>query len=179
MINSATQWAVVTGASSGLGVALATELASRRINLVLVARREAPMRELGTRLGGRHGIDVVVEPMDLAEPDSAVALQERLDRRGIEPTILINNAGYGLNGPFLDHDPKRLRSMLQLDIGALTELTHVFGRRMAARGAGMSCSSRAWRPTSRRRSLRPTALPRPTCSPSAKRCTRSSPPRWA
>ena len=131
-----TQWALVTGASSGLGVALATDLAGRHVNLVLTARREAPMRRLAADLAARHGVSVVVEALDLAAPDGAGALRDRLDARGIELAILVNNAAFGLSGAFVDQDPETLRKMLQLDIVALTELTHVFSRRMAARGAG-------------------------------------------
>ncbi len=144
------QWALVTGASSGLGVEFAKALAARRIDLVLAARREEPMRRLAEQLGREHGIEVVVEPIDLAEPDSAAALQGRLDARGIEPDILVNNAAFGLSGGFLEHDPARLRTMLQVDVVALTELTHVFSRRMAARGGGrilLVASLAAYQPT--------------------------------
>lgn len=133
---SLTQWALVTGASSGLGIALARSLAARHVNLVLTARREAPMQELAAELTQRHGIEVAVEAADLGRPGSAADLQRRLDERGVAPDILINNAGFGLSGPFLEHDPERLRAMLQLDIVSLTELTQLFGTRMAARGSG-------------------------------------------
>ena len=130
------RWALVTGASSGLGIELARALAAKGNNLVLTARREAPMQDLAAELKQRHKVEVVVEPADLGAPDGASVLQQRLDERGIAPDILVNNAGFGLSGAFLDQDPGRLRTMLQLDIMALTELTHVFGRRMAARGHG-------------------------------------------
>ncbi len=136
MVKQDMKWALVTGASSGLGVEFAMALAAKRINLVLAARREGPMQDLAARLQESHGVEVVVEAIDLSEPDSAAALQRRLGDRGIEPDILVNNAGFGLSGEFLAHDPKRLREMLQLDIVTLTELTHVFGRRMAERGGG-------------------------------------------
>ncbi len=136
MQQSPVRWALVTGASSGLGAAFASALAARGTNLVLTARREEPMRALATQLGSAHGVEVAVEPLDLAAPGGAAALQERLDGRGIGPDILVNNAGFGLAGAFLDHDPGRMREMLQLDIVALTELTHLFGRRMAERGRG-------------------------------------------
>lgn len=129
-------WAVVTGASSGLGVALAEELAARGYDLVLTARSEPPMRALADRLAAAHGVRTHVEPLDLVQPGAARVLCDRLDAAGIEPDALVNNAGFGLYGPFLDHDPDRLRTMLQLDIVALTELTQIVGRRMAARGRG-------------------------------------------
>ena len=129
-------WALVTGASSGLGVELARALAARGNNLVLTARSEAPMQDLATQLKQRHDVEVVVEPADLGAPGSASRLQQRLDGRGIAPDVLINNAGFGLSGAFVEQELDRLRTMLQLDIVSLTELTHVFGRQMAARGSG-------------------------------------------
>lgn len=136
MSGQTARWALVTGASSGLGVELARALAARKINLVLTARRQAPMQELAARLERQHAIDVVVEPADLAALDAAATLQRRLDERDIAPDILINNAGFGLSGSFIDQDPDRLRSMLQLDIVSLTELTLLFAKRMTSRGQG-------------------------------------------
>ena len=129
-------WALVTGASSGLGVELARGLAARRYNLALTARTEAPMNRLADDIRQAHGVQVVVEPLDLSVPDSANALARRLDERAIDPAVLVNNAGFGLSSRFADHDPLHLRAMLQLNVVSLTELSHVFGRRMAARGSG-------------------------------------------
>ena len=130
------QWALVTGASSGLGKEFAHALASRKCNLVLAARREKPMQALAMELRSQYGIEVVVEAIDLSAAASALDLQRRLDQRDIEPDILINNAAFGLSGEFLAQEPERLREMLSLDILTLTELTHLFGKRMAARGSG-------------------------------------------
>ena len=82
------------------------------------------------------GVEIAVEAADLSRPDGSKSLQQRLDERGIEPDILINNAGFGLSSAFVEHDPGRLREMLQLNIVSLTELSHGFGRRMAARKHG-------------------------------------------
>lgn len=144
------QWALITGASSGLGVEFARALAARRINLVLAARREQPMQQLAVQLAQQFGVETLVEAIDLSLPDSAAALQRRLDTRGIEPDILVNNAGFGLNSTFVDHDPERLLAMLQLDVVTLTELTHLVGKRMAARGGGhilLVASLSAYQPT--------------------------------
>lgn len=130
------EWAVVTGASSGLGREFARALASRKCNLVLVARREEPMQALATEFRQQHAVEVVVEAIDLSAVGSSLDLQKRLDERSIEPSILINNAAFGLSGEFLMQDVDRLREMLHLDIMTLTELTHLFGKRMAARGRG-------------------------------------------
>lgn len=144
------QWAVVTGASGGLGVDFARLLAARGYDLVLAARRQEPMDALAAELAAKHGIEVVVEAIDLSEPDSANLLKSRLDARGIAPFILINNAAFGLGARFIEHDAERLRRMLQLDIVTLTELSHVFGKAMAARGSGhilLVASVAAFQPT--------------------------------
>ena len=149
MSKSSLKWAVVTGASSGLGTEFARALAARQWNVVLAARREEPMQVLATELRQQHGVQVAVESIDLSAPASSADLQKRLDARAIHPDILINNAGFGLSGEFLSQEPARLAEMLQLDIVSLTELTHCFGKRMAERGTGhilLVASLAAYRP---------------------------------
>jgi uncharacterized protein len=128
--------ALVTGASGGLGMAIATELAARGYDLVLTARSEQPMLELAERLRRATNVVVHVEALDLAQPGSAAVLVARLDARGLEPVVLVNNAGFGMSERFVEHDRVRLRAMLQLNIVSLTELTHIVGSRMALRKGG-------------------------------------------
>ena len=130
------QWALVTGASSGFGVDFAHLLAERGANLVLVARRVAPMKALARELKQGHGIDCRAIPMDLAHPGVGDELLARLDADGIAVDILINNAGYGVFGEFIDQPIEAHANMLQLNVVALTELTHAFGGDMAERGGG-------------------------------------------
>jgi short-subunit dehydrogenase len=130
------QWALVTGASGGLGVALARKMAARGYNVALAARGEAAMQALASELAERHGVKTRVFPVDLSTPGSAALLTERLDREGIDPELLLNNAAFGMAGPFVDADHDRLVAMLQLDVVTLTELTLLLGRRMAGRGRG-------------------------------------------
>ena len=94
------------------------------------------MQLLAAELCREHGVEVAVEPADLSMPGSAEALGQQLDQRGIDPDILVNNAGFGLNSAFIDQDPGRLLAMLQLNLVSLTELSHIFARRMAAREQG-------------------------------------------
>ncbi len=144
------QWALITGASSGLGKEFARHLAARKINLVLAARREAPMQELAAELRQEHGIEIVVEKLDLSVTDAPLMLQQRLEERGIMPDILINNAAFGLSGEFITQDAARLRDMLQVDVMSLIELTRVFGNGMVARGRGhvlLVASLAAYQPT--------------------------------
>lgn len=129
-------WALVTGASSGLGIAFATALAERRYNLVLVARREELMHELAERLQREHKVKTAVYGLDIGLKDSAAKLQKCLISDAIEIDVLVNNAAFAVSGLFLDQDPQRICAMLQLNIIALTELTHTFGRQMTQRKRG-------------------------------------------
>ncbi|AAK89219.1 SDR family oxidoreductase [Agrobacterium fabrum] len=128
--------ALITGASSGLGIEFAELLAAQKMNLVLAARRKEPMEKLAEDLRRRHGVDILVEPIDLAAPGAAARLKDSLNERAIQIDILVNNAGYGLQGEFLKTPIERTTDMIQLNITALTELSYVFGRDMAARGSG-------------------------------------------
>ncbi|MEA5454014.1 SDR family oxidoreductase [Sinomonas sp. JGH33] len=118
--------ALITGASSGLGTEYATRLAARGADVVLVARREDRLRELAERLERSHGVTATVIPLDLGRPGAAKALRRDLDERGIRIGILVNNAGFGLHGDFLDADEARTAEMIQLNISALVELTRAF-----------------------------------------------------
>jgi short-subunit dehydrogenase len=130
------KWALVTGASSGIGSAFAELLAARGANLVLAARSGAAMETLAATLRSRHGVEVVVEPIDLARPGVGAELFARLAARGIAVDILINNAGFGMFGDFHAQPLARTLEMLQLNVASLTELTHVFANDMTRRGSG-------------------------------------------
>jgi uncharacterized protein len=130
------QWALVTGASSGLGADFARELAGRGASLVLVARREENLRALQAEITARHPVQVEVVAMDLATPEAPQQLYDRLKAAGRQVDILINNAGLGLYGPFLEIDWQRERNMLELDIVTLTHMTKLFVRDMVARKRG-------------------------------------------
>lgn len=132
----ARQWALVTGASSGLGIEFAKVLAGRNINLVLVARRAEPMERLAAELRERMQIEVTVLPLDISAPNSGETLEHELDTRGILPTILVNNAAFGFSGEFLGQEAASLEEMLRLDVLSLVSLTHVFARKMATAGDG-------------------------------------------
>ena len=130
------KWALVTGASSGFGVEFATLLAQQGANLILVARRVAPMEQLAGRLRGEHRVRVVVEALDLSAPAAAAALKTRTDAHGIAVDVLVNNAGYGLYGDFVGQPLERTTNMVRLNVVTLTELTHLYGADMARRGSG-------------------------------------------
>jgi short-subunit dehydrogenase len=128
--------ALVTGASKGLGAAFAEALAARGMNLVLVARSTGELNALSTRLYAKYKVQRTVLSIDLADPSSPQTIAEELERRGIEVDLLVNNAGFGLNGAFLSHDPKQKQAEIEVNVQALVALTHLFGNAMASRGKG-------------------------------------------
>ena len=130
------EWALVTGASSGLGVEFATLLAERHANLVLVARRTDLLQQLAARLRREHPVSVLVEGCDLSAAGSATALKERLDAHGVAVGVLVNNAGYGLYGDFVDQPLRQTTTMLALNVVSMTELTGIFAADMVRRGSG-------------------------------------------
>jgi short-subunit dehydrogenase len=130
------KWALITGASSGLGLEFADLLAAQNVNLVLAARRQESMEKLAADLRRKYGVDVLVEAIDLASPGAADRLKSSLDARSVTVDILLNNAGYGLHGDLLDMPIERTANMIQLNITTLTELTYLFGREMAKRRSG-------------------------------------------
>jgi uncharacterized protein len=107
MFNYSGSTALVTGASKGLGAAFAGALAQRGMNLVLEARSIDGLNVLSTRLYARYKVQGTVLSIDLADPGSSQTIPEELDRRGIQGDLLVNNAGFGLSGDFLSHDPKQ------------------------------------------------------------------------
>ena len=127
--------ALVTGASSGIGVELARELARQGHDLVLTARRVEPMQALAAELR-RAGTAATVIGADLAQPGAAARLADEAADRGLTIDVLINNAGLGAAGRFDRGDPARIAEMLQVNIVALTELTRLLLPGMVARGHG-------------------------------------------
>lgn len=129
-------WVLITGASSGFGAEFARQYAERGHSLVLVARRLERLQALADTLRQQYRIEVVVEHVDLADIASVIELHQRLRERGMAIDILINNAGHGLQGTFVDGTRDAALAMLQLDVVSLTAITHVFAQDMRARGRG-------------------------------------------
>lgn len=136
MAEKSGHWALVTGATGGLGRAFAQGLARRGYNLVLTARKTEALDSLGAELIASHGINVVTESCDLAVPGAVTALKEAIDARGIAVETLINNAGLGLHGRFVQKPAEQELAMVDVNVRALTELAHVFAADMAKRGGG-------------------------------------------
>ena len=129
-------WVLITGASSGFGEEFARQYAKKGHPLVLVARRLDRLQELAEELREQFHIDVAVEQVDLSDIEAIKQLHQRLRERGTAIDILINNAGHGLQGPFLDVELDAALSMVQLDIASLTAITHVFAQDMRTRRRG-------------------------------------------
>jgi short-subunit dehydrogenase len=127
--------ALVTGASSGIGAALAREFARHGHDLVLVARRAEPMAQLAEELAA-GGAATTVIPFDLSRPGAAATLAHDIAERGITLGALVNNAGLGAAGRFDKIETRRIGEMLQVNIVALTELTRLILPGMVARGRG-------------------------------------------
>lgn len=136
MLNLKNATALVTGASMGLGAAFARDLASRGTNVVMVARSIRSLQELAKTLSDAHGVRCVALEADLADPGSILRIVEVLDGMGVFVDLLINNAGLGLTGRFLNHDLDKELGTIQVNVNALVGLTHAFGQRMAQRGRG-------------------------------------------
>jgi len=117
-------YALVTGASSGIGECFARALAARKWNLVLVARTEEKLSALAKELGSAHEIQVAPLPFDLSAPGAAGRLAASLQERQVEVGLLVNNAGFGARGRFHKLSLDRQSDMLRLNIHALMELTY-------------------------------------------------------
>jgi short-subunit dehydrogenase len=129
-------FALVTGASMGLGEAFAEALAARGTNLVLVARSFDALNALAKRLKDQYGVQAIVLATDLAERDAATRISEELERQNIAVDLLVNNAGFGLTGDFLSNPLAREEDLIQVNIQVLVSLSHKLGTAMAARRRG-------------------------------------------
>lgn len=127
-------WAVVTGASSGIGAAFCESLASRALNVVLVARRESRLRALSEKLESTHKVHTRILSYDLAEPGVAERIAE--DVADLEIGLLVNNAGSGLHGSFFRSSAQELSQVIAVNVTALVALTSTVGTAIAKRGKG-------------------------------------------
>jgi short-subunit dehydrogenase len=127
--------ALITGASSGIGLELARIFAEHGHEVVLVARSEGKLQTLATELQSRGGRAQVIAA-DLAAPGGPKTVVDAVVQRGVTVDVLVNNAGYGLFGPFLETSLETELSMIQLNIVALTELTKRLLPAMVTRKSG-------------------------------------------
>ena len=130
------KYALVTGGTSGIGLELARLLATDGYNLVVVARSEDDLANVSSQLRGEYGINVITIAKDLFERRSAFDLYHDVKAANVEIDILINTAGHGHYGDFVDTDLEMELKIVDLNIGSLIILTKLFLKDMVARGAG-------------------------------------------
>jgi len=130
------RWALVTGASSGIGAEFAARLAGRGMHLVLAARRTDRMNDLAKDLVTKHGTKCHIVTIDLAAPDAAEKLMEEIQKQGVDIELLVNNAGVGLIGEVESTSPAEVQRLLSLNINTLTDLTYRVLPGMLERGHG-------------------------------------------
>ena len=130
------KWALITGASSGIGAALAEELAAGNANLVLTARRKDRLEELSRKLSATYKVQTEVLAADLADPKAPEEIFAFTREKGIEIDLLINNAGFGLYGELPSADQQRLLDMVQVNCRAVVHLTRLYLPEMVMRKRG-------------------------------------------
>lgn len=129
-------YALITGASSGIGLALAEALARRGRNLILVARRRQALESIACELGQRFGVEVLFRVCDLSQPLQLSGLLHELEQNEWPIDLLVNNAGMGNCGAFVAQDWRREQQLIELNILALARLCHAIGNVMAGQGSG-------------------------------------------
>ena len=127
-------WAVIAGASEGIGASFSWKLAARGINVVLIARRAAPLEELATDLRRSHGVEVKVQPLDLGSPDAVAGVSAATE--GLDIGLLIYNAAYSPIGTFLGCSVEEHLKVVDVNVCGPLRLSHYFGRRFVERGRG-------------------------------------------
>jgi len=130
------RWAVITGASSGIGAELARLFAARGYPLVMTARRHERLETLAEEIQGVHDIPVEVMALDLEDREAPLDLAEMIRERGIQVHTLVNNAGFGLRGSFATMPYERQVAMIDLNVTALTALCRLMLPGMLERGRG-------------------------------------------
>lgn len=127
---------LITGASSGIGKATAYEFASHGYNLILVARRISNLEQIKAEIQNKYDVEISIFGRDLSKIESAEELHQTILDKNLNPDILINNAGFGLKGNFLDFNTNKEEEMLILNMITLTKLCRLFGKHFSNTGGG-------------------------------------------
>lgn len=128
--------ALITGASSGIGLALAEEFSRRGTNLVLVARRRDRLDAARVSLSQTHGVNVTVIDLDLTRHGAVDDLRQHVEKKGIAVDFLVNNAGFGINARFAKEQRSRTQQEIALNVSVLVDLTAVYLPEMIRRDSG-------------------------------------------
>ncbi|MGM9478107.1 SDR family NAD(P)-dependent oxidoreductase [Pedobacter sp. GSP4] len=134
-MNDIKHFALITGATSGIGLELAKLLAKDNFNLIIVARGEDKLSSVATLLN-KQGVEVLTISKDLSQPGSAEALYNEIKEKAIQVEVLINDAGQGAYGKFIETDLEKELAIIHLNISSLITLTKLFLKEMVARGRG-------------------------------------------
>lgn len=126
MAESKGSYALITGASSGIGYELAKLLAADGLNLVITARNENNLKKVKQEIEDRYHVKVKALPKDLSDPKAPAEIFSELEKEGLKVSVLVNNAGFGSYGPFSEADLQKQLEMVQVNIAALTHLTRLF-----------------------------------------------------
>ncbi|MGH9745569.1 MAG: SDR family NAD(P)-dependent oxidoreductase [Candidatus Acidiferrales bacterium] len=130
------KWALITGASAGIGLELAKQLAAGGTHLVLTARRIDRLQKLAAELAGRYGVNVELFPSDLVRPEAPEQIYEFTKKKKIEIELLVNNAGFGAFGYIHEIPAERMVEMIQVNCSALVHLTRLYVAGMVERRHG-------------------------------------------
>lgn len=136
MTKTMTKTALITGASGGIGYELANVFARNGYGLIVVARSTDKLNHLQAELTQNHGVQVDVMTQDLSQVDAPSNLFDQVQQQGLTVDVLVNNAGFGDYGPFVDCDWSKHGALLQLNMVTLTHLTRLFLPSMLERGQG-------------------------------------------
>jgi short-subunit dehydrogenase len=129
-------WAIITGASSGIGKALAFEFAGGGFNILLTARNEAALAEIAAECAGKYGIETEVVPADLGRQDSVDRLIAAIGAKPRRYEVLVNNAGFGIHGDFASSDIEQNIQLLNVQLTAALKLTKAVLPPMISRHSG-------------------------------------------
>lgn len=130
------EYILLTGASSGIGYEMANQLAAKKLNLILVARTETKLEQMQAELTDKYGILVEYIVADLSEVDAAIDVYKAVQQRNYLVTALVNNAGVGLYGNFIETSLEEELSMIELNISSLVALSKLFAKDMVSRKSG-------------------------------------------
>lgn len=125
-------WAIITGASSGIGEEFSRQLAKQKFNLVLVARRKDRLITIASELKEKCKVEVLIISLDLSQPDFITTIEK--ETKHIDIGLLVNNAGFTISQNFLNSPIETQLQLVDVNIKAVTLLTHYFGNRMRTRG---------------------------------------------
>lgn len=136
MADTNNRYALITGATEGIGYELAKLFAGNGYNLIIVARTAADLQQLEQEFSKEYGVQVISISKDLFQPDAAFELYDEVKSKNVIVDVLVNDAGQGQYGLFVEQDIHRLLNIIQLNVASLTVLTHLFLKDMVARNEG-------------------------------------------